>query len=251
MMVCEVGVNHFGDERISKIFIDNLIESKCAAITYQVREKKFYKKYFKDFGLSDEHYSYIIQCIQESNKEFGIALADKDRVNNFCEMDINFFKVLSWDINDHNYIDKLIETGKRVYISTGLATENNLKSLSKRYGNNHHINLIHTQLTHEIIDTNLNAIELMKQYGFDVSYGNHSKNLNTIYVSLAYQPKEIWCYVKLKNSPQQPLDHEHAIETSNINKFIENIIELKKSIGDGRKIKHETKAFNPGLEDIL
>jgi sialic acid synthase SpsE len=166
-------------------------------------------------------------------------------------MGINFFKVLSWDINDHNYIDKLIETGKRVYISTGLATENNLKSLSKRYGNNHHINLIHTQLTHEVIDTNLKAIELMKQYGFDVSYGNHSKNLNTIYVSLPYQPKEIWCYVKLKNSPQQPLDYEHAIEISNINKFIENIIELKKSIGDGKKIKHETKAFNAGLEDIL
>ena len=55
MIVAESGINHMGDEEYAKTYVDRLSKSKIDAITFQVREKSFYKKArWKSFLLSDK-----------------------------------------------------------------------------------------------------------------------------------------------------------------------------------------------------
>ena len=44
MIVCEVGLNHLGNEEYSTMYVEKLSKSKCDAISYQIREPKFYEK---------------------------------------------------------------------------------------------------------------------------------------------------------------------------------------------------------------
>ena len=44
MIVCEVGLNHLGNEEYSTMYMEKLSKSKCDAISYQIREPKFYAK---------------------------------------------------------------------------------------------------------------------------------------------------------------------------------------------------------------
>ena len=50
MIVCEVGLNHLGNEEYSTMYMEKLSKSKCDAISYQIREPKFYAKdKYKDY----------------------------------------------------------------------------------------------------------------------------------------------------------------------------------------------------------
>ena len=44
MLVAEIGLNHFGSERIANQFIDELLKTDIDAITFQVAGNEFYKK---------------------------------------------------------------------------------------------------------------------------------------------------------------------------------------------------------------
>ena len=62
MIVCEVGLNHLGNEEYSTMYMEKLSKSKCDAISYQIREPKFYAKdKYKDYELSFDHYQGLIK----------------------------------------------------------------------------------------------------------------------------------------------------------------------------------------------
>ena len=47
MIICEIGLNHFGDIGYSNEYVDVLSSTGCDAFTYQIREKEFYKNSFE------------------------------------------------------------------------------------------------------------------------------------------------------------------------------------------------------------
>ena len=107
MIICEVGLNHLGDTDYSNLYFTKLLESDCDAITYQIREKEFYKRdKYKNFELSFDYYSSLIS--KSDDKKFGIALADKNLIDECESIGVDFYKVLSWDLNDYNYIYNLL-----------------------------------------------------------------------------------------------------------------------------------------------
>ena len=79
MIVCEVGLNHLGNEKYSSMYLKSLSNTNCDAITYQIRESKFYKREeYKNYELSFEHYD---KLKKSTNKKFGIAFSNSDWVN--------------------------------------------------------------------------------------------------------------------------------------------------------------------------
>ena len=70
----------------------------------------------------------------------------------------------------------------------------------------------------------------------DVGYGNHASNIFTIYTSIAYEPSDVLFYVK-GNKFRKHIDEPHAIKLDNLKKFIENLRDLEKAIGNETKIK--------------
>ena len=64
MNICEVGLNHLGDDQLSWYYVTNLITAGCDAITYQVREDGFYKDKYENFVNSFQ----IIEEVYSKNK---------------------------------------------------------------------------------------------------------------------------------------------------------------------------------------
>tara|TARA_R100000742_G_C4279616_1_gene104755 strand:- start:5325 stop:6101 length:777 start_codon:yes stop_codon:yes gene_type:complete len=258
MIICEVGLNHLGYEEYSWDYIERLCKLDCDAITYQVREKDFYKKEFVGYDLSSEHYSEIIKFCQDSGKEFGVALADTERIDEFIELGVNFFKVLSWDLDNYSYIEKLLDTGKPISVSTGTSTTDDLDKFYEHFKeyDTDRIKLIHTQLSVEPEDTNLKAIPKIKErYPFKVSYGNHCKNRNIIYSAISFEPEDIWFYVTGDLGENEWCyshpDEIHAIDLDRLQFYLNDIRQIQSGLGSGEKIKTNNKAWNKGLKGKL
>ena len=72
----------------------------------------------------------------------------------------DFWKSLSWDLSNFEFLNQLIETGKPVYVSTGLSSTEQIVSTAKRISG---LEFIHTQLDDKIEGVNLRAIDTIKR----------------------------------------------------------------------------------------
>lgn len=238
MIIAEIGLNHFGKEENVKKIVNYLLKTNVDAITLQIRENEFYSSdKWKYFTLKDDFYKTVSMKVRSNNKKFGIALSDLDKIEqhkNYCD----FFKILSKDITNINGLRKFANTGKKCYISTGNSDLNEIKKAVDVFDDT--ATLIHTRLSNKANDVNLLAMSKMKQYfNNNIAFGNHCQNLNVLYTSIAYQPSDYFFYVKDNFIKKSPPDDLHALDLEVVDEFCNNILELKKSIGDG--IKTNTK----------
>tara|TARA_B110000438_G_C15591412_1_gene554020 strand:+ start:30 stop:758 length:729 start_codon:yes stop_codon:yes gene_type:complete len=236
MIICEIGLNHMGDIKYANEYIDKIIKSKAEGVLFHIREKSFYEINPK-LLLPDKFYVQASKKIKKHKIKFGITLADPDKIE-FCKkIDVDFYKIFSRDILDKKIIDKIKSTKKKTYVSTGMSNLSEIKKFIKLINYNKQFTLIHTQLDNDIEKVNLKAILLLKEkFKMNVGYGNHAKNIFSIFVSIAYQPSDYLFYVKGSKIKKHP-DEPHSISLNNLKDFIKNIKDLEKAVGNKTKIK--------------
>ena len=238
MIVCEIGLNHLGKEDYANEYIDEIIKSKADALTFQVREKEFYEKDESYLRLKDDYYKEAFEKTKSSNRKFGVAIADQEAVDFFESLGTDFYKVLSKDIANFALIDTLLDTNKPIFISSGMSDFGEISKLVEHVeGAKERVSLIHTQLSYDIKDVNLRAISLLREkFDLPVAFGNHSPNHTVLFLSLAFQPSDLFMYVKGARTTNHP-DEEHAVSLEDIGEIISNVIELPQSLGTGTKIE--------------
>ena len=152
----------------------------------------------------------------------------------------DFWKILSGSILDNALLQQLQKTKKPMFVSTGLSDEREIIKASKKLKN---ATLIHTQLSHNLEDSNLKAIErLRKVTSKKIAFGLHCANHQALYLSVAFEPSDIFFYVKDDSTEKFP-DDQHAIVISNVNNAVNMAKDLKKAIGTGikKKVKNKIK----------
>ena len=106
---------------------------------------------------------------------------------------------------------------------------------------NANITFIHTQLQFEVENVNLLAINFLKnRYTFPVAFGNHCENTKVLYTSVAFQPSDIFIYVKTDKNIEH-IDEKHSVRLSNISELVDDLKELPKSLGQASKFDIEKK----------
>lgn len=239
MIICEIGLNHMGDENEAKSLTLGLLKSKINAITFQVRENDFYKKgKNQKLILPETFYHDIVKIIKNSGLKIGIALAEETKIDFFERLDVDFYKILSKDLENYNLIKKIKRTKKPIFISTGMSDLSQIEKLVQFVSHEkQYFTLIHTQLSHNIDDVNLEVISLLKRkFEIPVAYGHHSINPYVLFLSLAFKPSDIFFYVKRNTFENYP-DNEHAINLDDLSFYLENLEELQKSLGSKNKLK--------------
>lgn len=240
MIICEIGLNHLGIEDYANQYIAEVLKSKADAITFQVLKDSFYEnERFKNFKLEKEFFIKASQKIKNGNKNFGVAI-DDDGIIDFLEtLDVSFYKVLSKDITNIDLIDRLINnTNKKIFVSTGMSDLSEIDLFFRHIEYvKERFTFVHTQLTHDIKDVNLKAIDTLKnRFNLPVAFGIHCANHNVLYLSLAFQPSDMFIYIKGDRVPIHP-DEDHAISLGDIQNVVNNLLELPQSIGEGMKLK--------------
>ncbi len=241
MIIAEIGSNHLGKIELANKYLKDLINSPVDGISFQVREKEFYQSSrYKNFKLDKSNYLNFSTITKRNKKKFGIALADPSLIDFFESLDTDFYKVIRNDIKNDELVDKLIKTNKKIFISTGMSSEEDIMRFIKKYGRPKNVILNHTSLSNLIDDCNLKAIESMKKHGFNVSYGNHCENLNVMYMSLIFKPSDIMFYVKACKKLEYP-DNKHAVILKEVNEIVNNLKLLSRADGKGIKNNMENK----------
>ena len=236
MIISEVGLNHLGNFDIANNYVDSLLETDVDAITFQIREPSFYIDQFKDYTLTKEDYSKLKTKVNNSNKKFGLAISE---IDDFSCLNADFYKILSKDLDNLSFIDKLTDCieNKTIYFSTGLSSfdiiENTLDLCNSKGIQNYR--LIHTRLSNSVQEVNLKAINTMKnKFGNIIAFGNHCKNARVMYAAVAYEPTDYYFYVKSKNQFYHP-DDLHAIYLRDVQEYCMDIKDLIASLGNGKK----------------
>jgi len=160
MLIAEIGLNHLGNTTLAKKYIKSLVNTEIDGITLQVRESDYYINNPK-FKLTKNLYQELINLAKQYDKQIGIAIADINMIDFFESLNIDFYKVIRNDITNKKLITKLISTNKKLIISTGLSSENDIQNFINEFGTKN-ITLNHTQLSYDPKDCNLSAIKVMK-----------------------------------------------------------------------------------------
>lgn len=235
MKIIEVGHNHMGSAKLGLSLIDQVCQTSCDAVTVQVREQRFYDENSK-FNVPYHFYHDASQKIKMKGKKFGVALSNLDMFNFFDNLSPDFYKVLSKDLENSDFLKLLrVKTNKKIFLSTGMSSYEKIDDALKLLGEN--VTLIHTAMSDDLEDVNLRAIMSMrKRFNVDIAYGNHCKNLNAVYAAIAFQPSAVFLYSKGVKSLSYP-DNVHAVSVNQLENFLENINQIEKTIGDGVKYK--------------
>jgi N,N'-diacetyllegionaminate synthase len=238
MIVAEIGLNHLGSIKLLKKYLESAV---CVdALTIQILSNSFFKnKKFSSFKLTDKILLDFILEAKNAGYKVGLAIDDYTKVEYFDSSLISFYKILSKDINNKKLIDSIMKTSaKDIYISTGMSDLKELDDIIPSLSIlDSRFKLIHTQLSNEIEDVNLKAIELMRdRYHLPVAYGHHCVEEKVIYASLGFSPESIFFYIKGGDNLIYP-DDFHALDIDELDNFVMNIKSLNKSIGEGIKIQ--------------
>ena len=108
----------------------------------------------QDLLLTDNNYINLCNKVKINNKKFGIAIADINKIDFFESIETDFYKIIRNDITNKELVKKLIQTRKKLIVSTGVSSENEIKEFLNEFGNEN-IVLNHTQLSYDISDCNL------------------------------------------------------------------------------------------------
>jgi len=230
-----------GDEKYAREYVKKIIDAKANGILFHIREKSFYKKYPK-LELSENFYLSISKLLKKKKIKFGITLADPEKIGLCRKINVDFYKIFSRDILDTQIIEIIKSTKKSTFVSTGISDLREITKFMKIINNDKkRFTLIHTQLDNNIEKVNLRALPLLKEkYKIKVGYGNHAKNILTIYLSLAFEPSDLIFYVK-GNKFKKHIDEIHAVKLEELKNIIKNINELSKGLGKKEKIKMKSK----------
>jgi len=239
MIIAEVGKNHQGSEEYAKEYLRKCIASGVDGILYHIREKEFYQKIKnKKKSLPKSFYKNALTFAKKKKKKFGITLADVEKIDFLEEIGVDFYKILSQDINNKILIKNILKTNKPMYISTGLSNFTEISKLIRFIKPNlEKITLIHTTFKSNIKNVNLNAIKkLSKKFHLPVAFGNHCENPLVLFTAIAYEPSDIFFYVKGSKFKHHQ-DDLHAIKLEDLDWYVKNLKELKLSLGSEIKLK--------------
>ncbi len=238
--VAEIGQNHMGSERYANHFLNSLTKDKnIDAITFQIREESFYYGLRKKLILKNSFYEKAKNKIKNSGKKFGIALCDPKKVKFFEGLEIDFIKVINNDINNKNLIDKFLKSKiKKIYFSTGLSDEKDIKKLlNKIKKEKKNYEIIHTTLSNDVSSANLNSINYLKRItNIPVAFGLHSEFWEVLLLSLSFKPSSVFFYIKGDKFKIHG-DEKHAIRTNDLSKITSLIKLYPKILGKFNKKK--------------
>ena len=233
MLIAEIGNNHLGSlERLGTL-TDAALLSDVDGLTIQIREDSYYLSPEKQTRLTNLQYAAWCERVAETGKKVGIAVCEVSHLDIF---ECDFYKILSKDYFNQELVSAALRTGKPVYISCGDINIDDL-DLWSGYANAH---FIHTEFSPHTEDVNLKAILSMQmRVGNRVAFGRHCNDIHVLPAAVAFEPDSIWFYIKddMQNQP----DFNHAVHIAQLKDVSFVLKELKKAIGDGRKIRKERK----------
>ena len=235
-LIAEIGGNHEGNINYAKKLINLAAKSGVDCIKLQIYSEKSLvnkhldqKRYdhFKRFSLKIEDYIYLAKFIKGKGLDFSASIWDPDLINIFKKY-VSFYKIGSGDLTAFDIIDKIVKTNKKILLSTGLSSleqiSNTISFIKKYKLFNVRKKLILLHCTslypNDYKNVNLKAINQLKnKFNLEIGYSDHCLDDNAILLSVLNEIKYIEFHFT-DNKKRKFRDHQLSLDKLDVKRLI-------------------------------
>ena len=264
-VIAEIGINHNGDLDIAKKLIDIAKVAGCDVVKFQKRNpdvcvpehqksvmrdtpwgKMTYLDYKYKVEFGQNEYDEIDIYCKKRDIQWSASPWDLDSLDFLNHYDIPFIKIPSALITDLELLKATAETNKKVIISTGMSTLEDVEKAVitiKSVKSNVDFALLHCNSSYPapIKDLNLKCITTLKErFNCEVGYSGHEFGLTTTIASICLGATIIERHITLDRT-MWGTDQMCSVEPQGLIKLVRGIKELNSALGDGVKVITDTE----------
>jgi N,N'-diacetyllegionaminate synthase len=173
---------------------------------------------------------------------------DVDSVELLNTYQIPIMKIPSGEITNYPYLKKIGSMGKKVILSTGMSTLEEVRQAVEVLKENGSTDIVllhcNTEYPTPMSDVNLNAMVTMKkELGLDVGYSDHTSGIEVPIAAVALGACVIEKHFTLDKTMEGP-DHKASLEPSELKAMISAIRNIEMAMGDGKKQPSDSEKKN-------
>jgi N-acetylneuraminate synthase len=261
-LIAEIGINHNGDLQIAKRLIDATWATGWNCAKFQKRTPDIcvpeqqknvirqtpwgemtYLEYKKRIEFEQKEYDYIDRYCREKPLDWTASVWDIPSLEFLLRYDVPFIKIPSAKITEHELITMAAESGRTLFVSTGMSTleeVDNVVNLLEKHTKGNYV-LFHTNSTYpaKLDELNLQMITTLKErYHCIVGYSGHEYELAPAMIAPVFGASVIERHVTLDHT-MWGTDQAASLEVRGMDALEKRIRSIKFIAGDGIKTIYE------------
>lgn len=262
LIIAEAGVNHNGDIQMAKRLIDEAAAAGADLVKFQTfkasrqvtlgAKKAEYQIQTTDSSESQHamlkrlelteamHYELIAYCASRHIGFFSTGF-DIECVDLLVRMGQEQFKIPSGEITNLPYLRHIGRLGKKIILSTGMATlgeiETAIDVLENAGTPRSMLTVLHctTEYPTPMAEVNLRAMQSLRTaFGVDVGYSDHTQGIEVAIAAVAMGASVIEKHFTLDRTLPGP-DHQASLEPAELRDMVTAIRNIEVALGDGIK----------------
>lgn len=268
-IIAEAGVNHNGSMEVARKLVDeavlagadaikfqtfkteNLVCRNAGKAEYQMKTTERGESQFemlKRLELSPDMHEQLIDYCGQKKIMFLSTPFDVESLHFLVQCGIPIIKIPSGEITDYPYLREVGRTGKRVILSTGMSTLQEVRNAVKvlQDHGSKEITILHcnTEYPTPYSDVNLRAmLTLGNDLGIGVGYSDHTQGIEVPIAAAALGAAVIEKHFTLDRRMKGP-DHKASLEPKELQAMVRAIRNIEAALGDGIKGPSESEKKN-------
>lgn len=242
-IIAEAGTNHNGDFQTAVELVRKAKEACADSVKFQIiyPETLYVEKIFKDgvlednpvikqrhqIMLTDDQYRDLAAYCKEQGINFTASVFDRHGIDLLCKLEVPFIKIASTDLNHVSLLRYAAKSGKKLVISTGLSTMDEiLRSVDEveRSGCQdlvvmHCVSIYPSSFRL----ANLQFIDQLKAVlPWPIGFSDHSPNSLAAVIALSKGCTWFEKHITLDKT-QRGFDHSYALEPDEFTQFVRDL----------------------------
>ena len=254
-VIAEIGNNHNGNFECAIELIDKARAAGADCAKFQMRHlDQIYRERSLSKSGDDLGTEYVIDLLNR----FELNVDQHRRLRDYCaqtgitymctpwdgksvdvleEFQVLAYKVASADLTNLPLLDRLVNTGKPLILSTGMSSAEEVK-ITVGFLNKHgaQFALLHCNSTYPapLHDINLKWIPALRKLHPLVGYSGHERGINVSLAAIALDACIIERHFTLDRNMEGP-DHAASLTQDEFARMVVGIREIEESLGEGKQ----------------
>jgi N-acetylneuraminate synthase len=255
-VIGEIGINHNGDLEVAKQLIDVAVVAGCDAVKFQKRTPELcvppeqrdlmretpwgimtYLDYRHRVEFGQDEYVEIDGYCRQKGIAWFVSCWDPASVDFVEKFDPPCYKVASASLTDQELLQRLIETGRPLIVSTGMSTMEEIRAAVEQVSPERLL-LAHATSTYPCKPEELNLrmlATLREEFDCPVGYSGHEVGLQTTLAAVALGAAFVERHITLDRA-MWGSDQAASIEPGGLIRLVRDIRVIEAALGDG--VKH-------------
>ena len=259
-VIAEIGINHNGSISLAKTLIDQSYQSKCHAVKFQKRdiesvysEDELNKYRESPWGtttrqqkegleFSIEQYKELYAYTKNLGMDFIVSCWDRksfELIEN--NLDVDYHKVASALLTDKDFLNDLLQSGKKTILSTGMSNEEQIhEAVNILQPNLEYILACTSTYPTSIDELNLKYIQTLKEKypQYKIGFSNHYSGFEAVFGAVALGSECVEFHIT-NNRTAYGSDQSASIQNSQ--GLVDGIFKMSRMIGDGIKKVYDSE----------